>query len=135
MVGSVEVSLTVTLEVWVGTTQVGSGPASGSATGFETNGASSMVLVASRRGSMKKYSGPTPLLVTETGTVTGVPAARRAQGPLGSPEAETCTALNSMLPVNGWESSSPTIGSANSTIRFKFPVPGSACTPSASCRT
>ena len=65
-----------------------------------------------------------PWLVTVTGTVTGVPAASLVPALSGSPAALTLTWLNWTLPVNGWEISSPTVGSANTTISVQVPGTG-----------
>ena len=73
---------------------------------------------------MKKSSGAAPLLVIVTGTVTGAPAASVVPALSGSPAALALTSLNSMLPVNGWDTSSPTTGSAKSTMSVQVPATG-----------
>ncbi len=59
-----------------------------------------------------------------TGTVTGGPAGSVVPALSGMPAALTFTALNAMLPVNGWDTSSPTTGSAKSTISVQVPWMG-----------
>jgi hypothetical protein len=56
--------------------------------------------------------------------VTGFPDGSVVLALSGSPAALAWTSLNLMLPVNGWEISSPTTGSANSTIRVQVPAAG-----------
>jgi hypothetical protein len=63
------------------------------------NGASVTVWVVLRRGSMKKSSAWAPLLVIDTGTVTGLPCGSVVAALSGSPAAVTLALLNLMLPV------------------------------------
>ncbi len=56
-----------------------------------------------------------------TGTVTGAPAGSVVLALSGIPAALTFTALNATLPVNGWDTSSPTTGLAKSTISVQVP--------------
>ena len=69
--------MTATLEVSVGTNQSGGSPVSGRAAPvvWSSAGQRRLLAVWFSRGSTKKSSGAAPLLVTVTGTVTGVPAA------------------------------------------------------------
>ena len=99
-------------------------PAAGPVRSSCASGASVSVVVVFSRGSMKKSSGAAPLLVMVTGTVTGVPAASFVPALSGSPAALDLTSLNAMLPVNGWDSSLPTTGSAKSTISVHVPGAG-----------
>src|SRR5581483_8863814 len=126
MIGSVALADADTLDVCVGTSHCGGNcTASGSARLVAgASAARSMLSVVFRRGSTKKSSGAWPWLVTRTGTVTAVPAASLVPALSGSPAAFTLTWLNRTLPVNGWEISSPTVGSANTTIRVQVPGTG-----------
>src|ERR1700735_1654850 len=116
------------LEVCDGTSQNGSMDVIGSgkplAVGGGARSASERLWVVLSRASTKKSSGAALLLVMVTGTVTGVPAASVVDALCGRPTALTVTSLNLMLPVNGWETSSPTIGSAKSTTSVQLPGAG-----------
>src|ERR1700691_4061009 len=117
------------LEVCVGTSQNGSAVVMGRgnplAVGTGARSASGALSVALSRASTKKSSGAAPLLVMVTGTVTGTPAASFVAALSGRPAALALVSLNLTLPVNGWETSSPTIGSAKSTISVQ--TPGTGC--------
>src|SRR5689334_17054066 len=88
------------------------------------NGASARVVGESSLGSRKKSSAWPPLLVMVTGTVTGWPAGSVVLALSGMPAALSVTALNAMLPENGWDTSSPTTGLAKSTISVQVPWMG-----------
>jgi hypothetical protein len=66
-----------------------------------------------------------PGFVMATGTVTGVPDASVVLALSGSPSALALVALNAMLPVNGWETSSPTTEPAKATTSVHTPGAGS----------
>src|SRR5580700_10741728 len=89
-------------------------------------GASETVSLVLSRGSKKKSSAWVPLLVIVTGTVTGVPAGRVVLVLSGSAGALTFTLLNLTVPVNACETSSPTTGSAKSTMSVHVPEAGFA---------
>src|ERR1700690_2996402 len=114
-----------TLDVSVGTSQNRPGPVYGSVSPLVgVSPASWMLADVFSRASTKKSSGAAPLLVIDTGTVTGVPAASVVLALSGRPDALTCTLLNLMLPVNGCESSVPATGSATSTASVQVPGTG-----------
>src|ERR1700728_400037 len=126
MAGSGAGCVTDTLDVPVGTSQDGKPPGIRSATVFElSNGASATVALVVSLVSMKKSSGASPLFVIVTGTVTGVPAASVVETLSGSPTAEARVWLNTMSPLYGSDTSSPSTGSANSTASVQ--VPGAGC--------
>src|SRR5579863_8716983 len=103
MAGSDEVCVTDTLDVSVGTSQVGKKVLLGSGTvGVVGDIAASETSVSVLSlGSMKMSSGASPWLVTVTGAVTGVPAASVAEALSGRPTAEAWVWLNTILPVYG----------------------------------
>ena len=127
MAGSDAVCVTDTLDVSVGTNQVGKSPFIGSGTVSDVGETAASVTVSSvlSLGSMKKSSGASPLFVIDTGTVTGVPDASVVEALSGRPAAEARVWLNTMFPVNGSDSSLPSTGSAKSTTSVQVPGTGS----------
>src|ERR1022692_1411632 len=124
MIGRLADEAVCTLDVWAGTNHSGSPVASGRAKLLPKSAARCGLLVVLSRASMKNASGAAPLFVIVTGTVTGVPAASLMPALFGKPAAWALTLSSLILPLNGWEISSPTTGSANSTISVQVPGTG-----------
>jgi hypothetical protein len=83
-----------------------------------------MLAVSLSRASMKYCSGAAPLFLIVTGTVTGTPAGSSVRMFFGRPAALALTRSSWMLPLNGWEISSPTTGSTKTTIKVHVPATG-----------
>lgn len=101
MAGRLAVCVTDRLDVCVGMNQVGKSPFIGRGTVSDDGGMAASVIVFDTvsRGSMKKSSGASPLLVMLSGTVTGVPEASVVVALSGSPAALALVSLNTMFPV------------------------------------
>src|SRR5580658_9428302 len=96
-------------------------------------GARLYCVLEDRRGSMKNDSGEVPVLVTVTGTVTGVPAASWVLAESGRPAADTDGWLSFMVTVKGSVSATPDTWGANTTISVQVPAVGEStwsCDPS-----
>ena len=89
-----------------------------------SSGAKAMLAVLSSRASMKNASAAAPVFVTVTGMVTGTPAVSFEAALFGKPSALALVPFSLMLPLNGWEISLPTTGSAKSTISVQVPATG-----------
>src|SRR5580658_2163639 len=87
-------------------------------------GARLYCVLVDRRGSMKNDSGEVPVLVTLTGTVTGVPAARMVLAESGRPAAEAAGELSFIATVNGSESATPETWGAKTTTSVHVPATG-----------
>src|SRR6202050_1502131 len=126
MAGTVEVWLTVRLDVAFGTNHSGTSPRFGRVAVDVLDGIVGSVIMTfvSSRGSRNSSCGLAPLLVMVTGTVTAVPAFKVVAALSGSVGADALEALNTMSPLYGWNSSLPATGSANSMISVHLPDTG-----------